>query len=176
MIVIKKVVPMPAFQLGTFPPLEQQLIQSGLLLPLPDDLWRVKTRETKGDGELAHTGDYIKLDSIGMPYPAERAWFEANHTKTADGMYLQTAHPRKAWCAEELMCPEIKFLVDRDLLQWDRKTGFGAQLWGTWQTAAPNALIVFDAVKTDHNGNILHVDFHFVAADEFENTYEVLSD
>lgn len=175
MIVIKKTVPMPAFQLGEDSLLEQQLIQSGLLLPLPNGMWRVKTREAKEEGELAKTGDYIKLDSAGMPYPTEKDWFEANHTKTADGMYLQIAHPRKAWCAEEPMCDEIRFLVNEDLLQWDRKTGFGANLWGTWQTADPDTVVVFDRVETDRLGHIVSVDFHFVAAGEFRKSYQVIS-
>jgi hypothetical protein len=175
MIVIKKVVPMPAFQLGTPCAIAQKLMDAQLLLPLPEGVWEVRTREARQQGEIAQTGDYIKLDSIGMPYPVEKDWFESNHKQQEDGLYLQKAQPTKAWCTDELMCEEIRFLVNEDLLQWDRKTGFGAQLWGTWQTAGPDAVIVFDEVKTDCDGKIQQVDFHFVASDEFAATYEIIS-
>ena len=175
MIVVKKVVPMPAFQLGTACALADKLTAEGLLLPQADGMWRVKTREAMEEGELARTGDYIKLDSSGMPYPTEREWFEANHTRTEDGMYLQTAHPRKAWCSRELMCPEIRFLVEQNLLLWHPAEGFEAELWGTRQTAGPDAVVVLNRVETDSQGRIRAVDFHFVDADEFSRTYEVLS-
>lgn len=174
MIVIKKALPMPAFPLGTDCPLARQLTQAGLLLPLPEGYWRVTTRETRGEGELAKTGDYIKLDSTGMPYPTEKAWFEANHTRTAEGMYLQTPLPRKAWHAPEPVCPEIRFLLEQKLLHWDPQQGFGAQLWGTWQTAAPDAVVVLDGVETGSTGEIRGVEFHFVAAEEFVLTYDIL--
>ena len=175
MIVIKKVIPMPAFQLGTPCALSQKLMNAQLLLPLPEGLWEIKTREAALQGEIAKTGDYIKLDSIGMPYPVEKDWFESNHKQQEDGLYLQQAKPKKAWCKDEMMCEEIRFLVNEDLLQWDRKTGFCAYLWGTWQTAAPNAVVVFDEVKTDDQGKIQGVDFHFVAQEEFHATYEISS-
>lgn len=175
MIVIKKVVPMPAFQLGTPCALAQKLIDAQLLLPLPEGLWEVRTREAKEQGEIAKTGDYIKLDSIGMPYPVAKGWFESNHKQQEDGLYLQNAKPKKAWCTDELMCKEIQFLVNQDLLQWDRKTGFGANLWGAWQTAEADAVIIFDEVCTNDAGHIQQVEFHFVAAEEFNATYENLS-
>ena len=175
MIVIKKAIPMPAFQLGTSCPLEQELIKSQLLLPVQEGVWEVRTREAKTRGEIAKTGDYIKLDSAGMPYPVEKDWFEDTHTRTEEGLYLQKAAPKKAWSTEELMCPEIRFLVNEELLQWDRKTGFGAALWGTWQTAGPDAVIVFDRVVTGKDGSVREVEFHFVAAEEFDRSYEVLS-
>ena len=74
------------------------------------------------------------------------------------------------------MCEEIRFLVNEELLQWDRKTGFGANLWGTWQTAESDAVVVFDEVRTNAQGKIQGVDFHFVAVDEFSSSYEILSE
>ena len=174
MIVMKKSVPMPAFRLGTDCPLAQKLMDARLLLPLSDGLWEIRTREAEEKGEIAKTGDYIKLDSAGMPYPTEKSWFESTHTPAGDGLYLQNTQPKKAWCTDERMCDEIRFLVNEDLLQWDRKTGFGAQLWGTWQTAGPDAVIIFNQVLTDESGRIHHVDFHFVAAEEFHQTYTIL--
>lgn len=175
MVIVKKAVPMPAFQLGTACELADKLTAQGLLLPRADGTWRVKTREATEEGELAKTGDYVKLDSTGMPYPTEREWFEANHTRTEEGMYLQTAYPRKAWCSREPMCPEIRFLVEQGLLLWNPAKGFEAELWGARQTAGPDAVVVLNRVETDSQGRIQAVDFHFVAADEFTCTYEVLS-
>lgn len=154
--------------------MERKLIEQGLLTPVGDNQWRVKTRETAGEGELAASGDYIKLDSIGMPYPNKKAWFEANHTMVGENLYLQKVQPRKAWHAMELLCPEIRFLLDRDMLWWSRKEGFRAVLWDTVQTAAPDAVLILDQVERDAEGCIQKVDFHFVAAEEFERTYEVL--
>ena len=176
MIVIKKVIPMPAFQLGTPCALAQKLMNAQLLLPLPEGLWEVRTREAALQGEIAKTGDYIKLDSIGMPYPVEKEWFEANHTRQEDGLYLQRPEPKRAWCKDEFMCEEIRFLVNEEMLQWDRKTGFGANLWGTWQTAESDAVVVFDEVRTNAQGKIQGVDFHFVAVDEFSSSSEILSE
>lgn len=134
------------------------------------------TRETVGKGELAQAGDYIKLDTTGMPYPAERTWFEENHICREDGLYLQKVTPRKAWGMHELLCPEICFLLEHGLLEMDREQGFRAQLWGTVQTAAPGGIVVLDRVETDGCGEILTVDFHFVAEEEFAATYEILSE
>ena len=165
---------MPAFQLGTDCPLSKKLIDAGLLSPEQGMLWRIKTREATKEGELMQTGDYIKLDSIGMPYPVKRDWFEAHHTPVAPGLYLQNLEPKHAWCQDEPMCDEIQFLLRKGLLQWDAATGFGAELWDTWQTADSDAIIIFDQVQTDSTGKILQVDFHFVAADEFSVTYDIL--
>ena len=173
-MVIKKVMPVRAFQLGTVCAAAQALMDAGLLIQMPEGLWRVRTRETEAEGELARTGDYVKLDSIGMPYPTKKEWFEANHKQHDDGLYLQITTPRKAWSAAEQMIPEIRFLLDRGLLHWDRETGFGAHLWGAWQTAGADAVIVLDQVQADAMGELRQVEFHFVAAEEFAVTYEIL--
>lgn len=176
MIVKKNVVPMPAFQLGTSCPLAEKLTAEGLLLPQADGAWRVKTRESMTEGELARDGDYIKFDSASMPYPTKKDWFEANHTRVEEGLYLQKVQPRKAWRAAEPVCPEVRFLLDRGLLQWDPEQGFGAELWGTWQTADRDAVVVLDRVEPDGQGGFTAVEFHLVAAEEFAVSYEVLGD
>ena len=91
-----------------------------------------------------------------------------------EGMYLQTPLPRKAWHTPEPVCPEIRFLQEQKLLHWDPQQGFGAQLWGTWQSAAPDAVVVLDGVETGSTGEIRGVEFHFVAAEEFVLTYDIL--
>ena len=176
MIVIKKAVPMPAAQLGGDSPLEKKLVENGLLIPVSDHLWRVKTREAMEEGELAATGDYVKLDSIGMPYPTKKDWFESNHTKVEEDVYLQKVHPLKAWSAAEPMCPEIRFLLDRELLEWIPKEGFRAELWGTMQSAGPDAIVILDRVDRSSAGSPENVEFHFVAAEEFPVSYDILTD
>lgn len=176
-MIIKKSLPVQAFQLGTACCLEQQFVQSGLLVPLQDGLWRIKTRESPEEGELVKTGDYIKLDRSGMPYPNERSWFEANHAQLEEHLYLQTAVPKTAWMSTQPMLPEIRFLLDRGLLIWapdDPEHAFRARLWGTMQTAAADAVVVLNRVETDGPGNIRAVEFHFIANDEFQATYDIL--
>ena len=179
MLIIKKSLPVQAFQLGRSCCLEQQLIRSGHLLPLQDGLWRIKTREALTVGELVKTGDYIKIDRSGMPYPTEKDWFEANHTQLEENLYLQIAEPKIAWKGTHPIIPEIQFLLDRNLLIWtpgDPDQTFRAQLWGTLQTAAADAVVVLDRVETDHLEKIQAVEFHFVANDEFQTTYDILQD
>lgn len=177
MLVIKKVVPVQAFQLGHNSTLEQQLVERGLLQLEADGLWRIRTREAMDKGELVKAGDYIKLDSIGMPYPNEKAWFEENHIPLEEGWYRQKVSPRKAWQQADGPCPEIEFLLEQGLLHWDKECTdrtFSAQLWGTLQTAAADAVIIFDSIQQDPTGTLKAVDFHFVAKEEFDLTYEVL--
>lgn len=177
MLIIKKSLPVQAFQLGQSCCLAQQLISLGLLVPLQADLWRVKTREALAEGELAKTGDYIKIDRSGMPYPNAKVWFEVNHTQLEENLYLQTTEPKTAWKATHPMIQEIQFLLDHGLLIWmpnDPEQTFRAHLWGALQTAAADAVVVLDRVETDSLGNIQAVEFHFVANDEFQTTYDIL--
>jgi hypothetical protein len=109
-----------------------------------------------------------------MPYPTKKDWFEANHTQVEKGMYQQKAHPRKAWCAAEPICPEVQFLLDRGLLLWEPEQGFQAQLWGTLQTVTADAVIILDNIHRDASDTLTEVEFHFVAKEEFDLTYEVL--
>lgn len=173
MQIMKKPIPTQAFALGENTEAERELIRRGLLSEAGDGLWRLKTREALDEGELVRTGDYVKLDSAGMPYPVAKDWFEANHEPLREGWYLQKTAPRKAWNTAEPMCPEIRFLLDQELLRWKNGT-FSAFLWGTMQTAAEDAVIVLDAVTYAPDGTLTGVDFHFVAADEFDKTYDIL--
>lgn len=175
MIIIKKPIPTRAFVLGMNIEMEQELICRGLLTEIGNGLWRLKTRETLDEGELVKTGDYVKLDSAGMPYPVAKDYFEINHELLREGWYLQKATLRKAWSAAQPMCPEIRFLLDQELLSWKNGT-FSAFLWGTMQNAAEDAVIVFNSVTRAPDGTLTGVDFHFVAADEFGKTYDILTE
>lgn len=169
--------PIQAFQLGENCDLAQQLISTGHLIPLPDGFWRVKTRESLEEGELAATGDYVKIDRSGMPYPNGKNWFEANHTRLEENLYHQNAEPKTAWESTLPMIPEIQFLLDRNLLIWnprESKGAFSAFLWGALQTADADAVIILDRVEADNEGNLQIVEFHFVARDEFRSTYDII--
>ena len=83
------------------------------------------------------------------------------------------------WCRDEEPCRELQFLLDEELLEYrpaQAEQAFRAFLFGTWQTAPADAVIIFDAVRYDADGQLDRVDFHFVAQDEFEKTYHFWPD
>ena len=49
-------------------------------------------------------------------------------------------------------------------------------LWGTEETAAKDAVVVFYGVERDADGAIAKIDFNFVARNVFEQTYELLQE
>ena len=177
MFVEKTPIPQVAFCLGEGHPLEQELLQRGRLKPIAPGLWEILTREATEQGEVARDGDYIKFDTAGMPYPVEAAFFLPRHTRQADGRYLQATRVLQAWGHEEPMGREMQWLLDRGLLQYHPETpasAFRAFLYGTWQTAAADAVIIFDTLQETADGDIDHIEFHFVARDAFDASYRVL--
>ena len=112
MFVEKIPVSQVAFCLGQGDPLEARLLQQGLLKHTAPGLWEVLTREAQAQGEVARDGDFIKLDSIGMPYPVEAAFFLPRHTRQPDGRYLQTPRVLQAWRQEEPMGHEMLYLLE----------------------------------------------------------------
>lgn len=179
MVGYKKAIPAQAFCLGCGSVLEQDLRTAGMLKLLPDGRWEVLTREAVTKGEIAEDGDYIKLDADGMPYPVKADYFTANHVQQADGLYLQKGRPLRMWCRDEEHCAELQFLLAHDLLEYNParpEAAYRAFLFGTWQTAAADAVIVFDAVRYNLDGELDAVEFHFVARDVFEKTYHYWPD
>ena len=174
MVGYKRAIPVQACCLGQGDGLERELCEKGLLRKLADGNWEVLTREAQMQGERAEDGDYVKLDADGMPYPVKQAYFTANHVRQADGRYLQKGRPLRMWCREEEPCAELQFLLDQGLLEHTPhrpEAAYRAFLFGTWQTAAADAVIVFDAVRYNADGELDQVEFHFVARDVFERTY-----
>ena len=51
---------------------------------------------------------------------------------------------------------------------------FSAYLWGTYQTAPRSAVVVFDRIVQEA-GSVTGVDFHFIVAEEFHISYEVIA-
>jgi hypothetical protein len=179
MVGYKKAIPAQAFCLGQNNKLQQALLERGLLQKTGPGHWEVLTREATVQGEVACDGDFIKLDSIGMPYPVKRDFFLANHVLQEDGTWLQKSRPLRMWCRDEEPCRELQFLLDEELLEYrpaQAEQAFRAFLFGTWQTAPADAVIIFDAVRYDADGQLDRVDFHFVARDEFEKTYHFWPD
>lgn len=178
MLVMKKNLLVQAFRLGSGTCMERALIQNGLLRDLGDGFWEVRTREALYQGEIVPTGDYIKIDTTGMPYPNEKTWFEKNHEHVKENWFRQKNEPMKAWRKGEPWCDEMDFVLEKGLLRCnpsDPAHTYRGELWGTPQTAAADAVIVFDCIERDIHGNLITVKYHFVAGDEFAVTYDILS-
>lgn len=167
-----------AYRLGSGCPVEKELIAQGKLRPLPGDGWELFSYESvNGSGERAQTGDYFKVDDRGFPYPNLRDFFLANHRHLQGDWYEQIPKPLEAWTAEDGMCPEIAFLVENKGLvidETDPARTYTAPLFGTLESAARDAVIVFYAIRRDGAGRITDADFNFVDRRSFDQTYEWL--
>lgn len=167
-----------AYRLGSGSPVEKQLIAQGKLRPLPGNRYEVFSYEAvNGSGEIAQAGDYIKVDDRGFPYPNLRDFFLANHRRLQGDLYEQIPKSLEAWTAEDGMCPEIAFLVEAKGLVIDESDParyYTAPLFGTLESAARDAVIVFYAIRRDDAGRITDADFNFVDREAFEQTYEWL--
>lgn len=176
MYIKKKNTLVRAYRLGGNTATEKNLLAAGLLRRNPDGTYTVFSREAPTHGQTAQTGDYIKIDSAGAPYPNESVWFLQNHTPLGDDRYLQKSPRLQAWTIGETPCDAAVFLLENDLLQLhpgDDAHFFGAHLWGTYQTAPRDAVVIFDRIVRE-NGSVTAVDFHFIVAEEFAISYEVV--
>ena len=65
-----------AFQLGTGTEMEKILIEEGVIIPKEDGTYELLSQEAvNGSGEIAHVGDYFKVDEVNgrhFPYPNEK--------------------------------------------------------------------------------------------------------
>lgn len=167
-----------AFQLGQGTELERALLKTGRVIQFSEDAYEVFSQEVTGSrGEKAYAGDYVKIDSTGFPYPNRRDFFEENHRRVGKNEYEQIAKPLLAWCFGDPDNEIIDFLVRHKDLVVDANNPeqyFSAPLWGTLLTARQDAVIVFYRVDRDEFGNIIDVDFNFVARDEFDKTYSLI--
>lgn len=76
----KKATVVQAYRLGEESDMVEELTAEGEIKVKGDGSFEVFSQEAKdGAGEIAHTGDYIKLDSSGKPYPNSAEFFEKNH-------------------------------------------------------------------------------------------------
>lgn len=169
-----------AYQLGGDSSFIKELIDAGKIEDLGDGKYAVHSQEAingKAGGEKAKDGDWIKIDSKGFPYPNDRSYFEINHRHVKEDIYEQIPKPLKAWDAGCEMCSEIEFLIKEKGLIIDQESEgqrYSAELWGTKEVAAADAVIVFYSIVYDEGGIVKEADFNFVARDEFERTYSVV--
>lgn len=174
----KKATVVQAYRLGEESDMVEELTAEGEIKVKGDGSFEVFSQEAKdGAGEIAHTGDYIKLDSSGKPYPNSAEFFEKNHRHLAREFYEQKSKVFPVWMAGDDMCPEIKFLIEHKQLTFhedDPEKYFQAPLWGADLSAGKDAVIVFYSIERDGNGEIRDAEFNFVARDEFDKTYELL--
>lgn len=169
-----------AYQLGSDNAVIKELLQKGKIRDLGDGSYEIHSQEAVNGavgGEKAMAGDWIKLDSTGSPYPNDKEYFEANHRHIEGDTFEQLPKLLPAWDAKLEMCPEVEFLVEKkdlviDMTSSDRR--YTAQLWGTTEVAAEDAMIVFYSISYDEAGSVTDADWNFVERSEFQKTYTVI--
>lgn len=167
-----------AYELGMVHPVLEQLAAEEKLLDHRDGTYEVFSQETTAKGQIAKTGDYIKLDSSGTPYPNSREYFLANHRALpGENCYEQIPKTLEAWTSDCPICEKIRFLMREKGLRLDPQnpdTYFSAPLWGTQEVANIDSILVFYRIDRDETGKILNADFNFVKKEEFDKTYKIL--
>lgn len=174
----KKLTRLQAWQLGADTPAESKMIEEGKIVRREDGKYEVFSQEATGKtGQVASAGDYFKIDSSGCPYPNEKSAFERGHRHLGGDWYEQISSPVQIWTAEDPQCAEIRFLLSSGRLRIDPDDParyFRAALWGTEETAARDAVVVFYEIERDGSGSLQSVVFNFVERSEFEKTYVLL--
>lgn len=181
MRVIKKCdTPAVCFRLGENSELEKKLTADKKLKQRDDGSYEVVSRETlpEGPGEKAAAGDAVKLDSGSFPYPVKWENFLRNH-ECRNGQWYQIPQVREAWCADRPKDKTVQDLLNSKKLVIDPTNDeryFSAFLHDTWLYAKKDTVVVFYETEFDLDGNLLRADFNFVAREEFDRSYTVLSD
>lgn len=169
-----------AYQLGVDSRVIRRLIKDGKVMDLGDGRYEVHSQEAingAAGGEIARAGDWIKIDSSDYPYPNDQAYFAANHRHIAGDTFEQIPRPVLAWDARLVMCREVTFLIENKGLIIDPASShqrYTAQLWGTTEAAAEDALIVFYNISYDADGEVQDCDWNFVQREEFDRTYSII--
>lgn len=156
----------------------KRLMKNGKITYIGDGKYEVHSLETIGEkGEIAVEGDWIKIDDSGYPYPNSRDFFESHHRFVEGDTYEQIPLPLNAWNAECGSCPEIEYLLRNKKLLIDETSfekRYSAELWGTQEFAAGDAIIVFYNISYDAEGKVRNIDFNFVEKSTFDKTYSIL--
>ena len=175
---VKHAVRLQAWRLGAGSRKEKELMAAGRIRLRPDGTYELFSQEATGAvGQIAQAGDYFKEDPPGCPYPNKRAFFEATHTRVGGNWYIQQSPPIRIWTVGEPLDEAVEFLLRTGRLEIrpdDPEKCFSAELWGTRETAARDAVLAFYEIKRDGNGSITDVTFNFIARPAFEKTYTVL--
>lgn len=176
----KKLIRLQAWQLGKNTPMERKMIEEGRIIKRDDGQYELFSLEATGQvGQTAQAGDYFKVDPPNRPYPNRKDVFESKHRHIEGDWYEQISTPVQIWTVDEPECEEVRFLLFAGILHVhpdDPEHYFSAKLWGTEETAARDAVIVFYEIKRDEKGYIQSIDFNFVVRDVFDRTYEVMTD
>ena len=168
-----------AYQLGTQHLVIDKLIQEKKIIPLLNGEFEVMSQEAvHGKGEIAQIGDFIRLDADGWRYPNTQEFFKNNHRHLRGDEFEQLSRPLKAWVADEELCEEVFFLIKNKglfLNADDPSHYFTARLWGTLESAAQDAVLVFYSTQRNKTGQLIDADFNFIARNIFDQDYEILS-
>lgn len=165
-----------AFELGTGTDLEKELIANGKIIK-HKDCYEVYSTETTTKGELASTGDFVKIDLANNPYPNARERFLNHHRHIEGYQYEQVPVILYSWQYGDEEDDVIKYLLDTGKLIINPDlddTFYQAELWGTILRAKKNDIILIYDVKRD--GDLIeNVDFNLIDRDEFDKTYEYIN-
>lgn len=158
----------------------KKLREEGKIVEQNSGVFEIFSRESvNGKGQIAYTGDFVKIDSSGYPYPNERQYFLNNHKYLSENKYEQIPKPLDAWNLDEDMCDEVEFLkCEKGLTidETDEEKCFTAPLWGSILSAPKDAVIVFYEINREENGEIKDIEFNFVQRDEFEKIYSLVKE
>lgn len=174
-----------AFCLGAGSPLEESYLEKGLIIHRNDNLYEIFTKETKEKGELAETGDFVKIGQDGEIYPNKRDYFLNNHKKIQADMSEELYEQNKSvvWVAfwEDFQTPieklpeELRFLIRQKGLKINSENEreyYEAEIWGTYCYAKKDAAVVIHRKVRDDEGKIADIRFQFVDKDIFDDSYE----
>ena len=175
---IKTTTQVQAWELGAGSDMEKEMLRNGKIIAHADGSFEVFTKEATGNkGQIASSGDFFKVDERGFPCPNKREFFLQNHQHLEGNWFIQITRPLKIWRLGDPECKELHYLLDKSLLSIhpeDKEHCFCSSLWGTTETAAADAVIVFYSIKYDLNGEISEVDFNFVDAVYFSTHYQIV--
>lgn len=164
-----------AFELGADNPLEEELISAEKIIK-HDDCYEIFSTEADEKGELAHAGDFAKIDNAGNPYPNARERFLNHHKHVEGNNYTQFPKVIMSWTYGDDTDEVIEYLLETGQLEIDHdsmKSFYKAELWGTILTAKKQDVILIYSYKKDGD-QIVSVDFNFIDKDEFDQTYEYI--
>jgi hypothetical protein len=163
--------------------METALIEEGAIRLLPDGSYALFSQEAvNGQGQIAHAGDYFKVDTIAgrhYPYPNDREFFLNNHVHLSGDEYEQRNKPLLIWQSADELCEEVRWLVDTGRLTLKPQEPdrfFNAFLWGADLSAPADATLLFYSVDRDETGAITDISFNFVAKPEFDASYAIVQE
>lgn len=170
-----------AYRLGNEHPVLNELIAANKIKKVDECTYEVFSQEAvkaaSGHGQLVGAGDWVRVDGAGFPYPCKNDWFQENLLHVAGDDYEQIPKVLSAWTADQEICPEVKFLIQKKGLVLDDDNPdmyFKAILWGNPEAAAKDAVLVFYSIVYDIAGAVIEADYNFVQREEFERSYDIL--